>query len=62
MTKDWKDNLINATVSTIIMIGIIVFGEWRRGTLESVLYYFVMAVVFFAIMVAARYFIQIRKK
>ena len=62
MKSNWKEIILYPAISAIVFTGILVFGNWSRGTLDTVWFYVIMAFAFFAIMAIGKYFLTRKKK
>lgn len=46
MKSNWKEIILYPAISAVVFTGILVFGNWRRGTLDTVWFYVIMALAF----------------
>jgi len=62
MNNNWNEILLYPAISAVVFSGILVFGDWRRGKLDTVWSYVLLAFAFFVIMAIGKYFFMRKKK
>lgn len=57
MDADRKDYLLYPAITAAIISGLNAFSDWRRGTLESIWWYVIAALILYAILAISRYLV-----
>ena len=47
MNNNWNEILLYPAISAVVFSGILLFGDWRRGKLDTVWSYVLLAFAFF---------------
>jgi len=58
MKNDWKEYLLYPVITALVCVGVIAFGDWRRGTLESFWWYALAALLIYAAMTISKCLLQ----
>ena len=57
MDADRKDYLLYPAITAALISGLNAFSDWRRGTLESIWWYVIAALILYAILAISRYLV-----
>ena len=57
MSNNQKEYFFYPAIIAIVMSGINAYADWKRGTLESIWWYVVAALIIYAVIALSRYFI-----
>ena len=57
MIDNQKEYFFYPAITAIVISGINAYADWKRGTLESIWWYVVAALIIYAVIALSRYFI-----
>ena len=61
MSNNQKDYFLYPAITAVVMSGITAFADWKRGTLESIWWYIIAALILYAAIALSRYLIDRRR-
>ena len=57
MSNNQKEYFFYPAITAIVMSGINAYADWKRGTLESIWWYVVAALIIYAVIALSRFLI-----